>query len=215
MLLAAAVSLVCVAAALVARAPAPTAAEPDLLAAWSERHHGIEPHGLALRWLGGMHALAPRLVRTWPAALTAAGLWCAYAAVVAAAHGQGWAVLGAALLVAGGVFDGLDGAVAALAGRVTRRGAVLDLLADRGADAALHAGLGVRGAPAWLCALAFVLVLAQEASRRGASIVTPGERPTRVILGMLGFVLWPTAAAAAIAALSVAATAQLLRSAQR
>lgn len=128
------------------------------------------------------------LRRVPPDVLSAAGVVVGGGAVVAAVAGApGWAAL---LVVATGVLDGLDGAVAVATGRARPLGAVVDALADRAGDLLL-AGvlLALGGAPAWVAAFAAVVVLheylrarANAAGMPGPGAVTVAERPTRVIL---------------------------------
>jgi CDP-diacylglycerol--glycerol-3-phosphate 3-phosphatidyltransferase len=198
------VPAVLLAAASILRRQAP-AQLPDLsrhLDEWSTLHGGIDPGGNVLirRWLRLIHVLArgPARYGIAPDVLSLWGIWLAGAVVVVASVGGSWLLLGAALVMANGIFDGLDGAVAILSGRVTRRGRVVDAVADRLSDALLVAGLVVVDA-SWLVPLAglcaAVAIGALETTRwlargrRPIGRLTPGERPTRLILAGLGFVV--------------------------
>jgi CDP-diacylglycerol--glycerol-3-phosphate 3-phosphatidyltransferase len=94
------------------------------------------------------------------------------------------------LVVAAGVFDGLDGAVALGTGRARPLGAVVDAVADRVGDLLMVAVLGVLGAPVPVCAALAVLLLlheyvrarAQSVGMAGVGAVTIAERPTRVVI---------------------------------
>lgn len=138
-----------------------------------------------------IHALAalPPIRAVPPDALSAAGVLAAGGAVAAASMGGRWALLAAVLVVAVGVLDGLDGAVAQLRGRVRPLGAVVDAMADRVGDLLLVAVLVVLGTPpSWGAAIAALVLLheylrarAIAAGMPGIGPVTTGERPTRVI----------------------------------
>lgn len=179
-------------------------------AAWEARHPGFTASAPVRRWLALLEPLARRLQRVPPAGLTALGVCCAGGAAASAVADR--RRLGAVLLPVGGLCDGLDGMVASLRGGSTDAGRRLDHAADRVADAALMAGLGALGAPRWLCAAALGAVVAQEAARDGSTRVTPGERPTRILLGMLGFCGAPRVATAGIALVCGGSAVTLARS---
>ena len=61
----------------------------------------------------------------------------------AVAYGYGWIRLGGALLLASGIVDTLDGAVARKTGQVTRFGAFYDSTLDRVGDGATFMGIAV------------------------------------------------------------------------
>jgi phosphatidylglycerophosphate synthase len=163
-----------------------------------------------------------------PDAVTVAGLAAAVAAVGPAAKGGRWPLLAVALVIASGVLDNLDGAVAVLTSRTTRWGFVLDSLCDRISDAAYAAALAVAGAPAALAVTGAALAWLHEYVRARAAvagmpevgIVTVSERPTRVIVTamfLLGAGLFPSsvaawagAGAAALTTLGTVGLAQLL-----
>ncbi|SDQ77865.1 CDP-diacylglycerol--glycerol-3-phosphate 3-phosphatidyltransferase [Quadrisphaera sp. DSM 44207] len=186
-------------------------------------------------WLEGVRRVAEPLVRarTSPDALTAAGLVLALAALWPAAQGGRAALLVPVLLAASALADGLDGAVAVLSGRASRRGAVLDAVADRVADAAGLAVLWLLGAPATPVLVAagagalheYARARAQAEGMAGAGAITVSERPTRVAVAAL-FPLgcglhppvaapWATGGAVAAAVLALAGLAQLLRAVHR
>jgi CDP-diacylglycerol--glycerol-3-phosphate 3-phosphatidyltransferase len=132
------------------------------------------------------------------------------------------------LVVASGLLDNLDGAVAVLSGRTSRWGFVLDSGCDRLADAAYCVALLLAGAPAWAAVTGAGLAWLQEYVRARAAVagmpevgvVTVSERPTRVIVTamfLLGAGLYPAAAqvwaaagAGAWTVLGAAALVQLL-----
>ena len=204
----------------------------EYLDAWAQGHGGYDPRGsrLVRTWLGVIHGLAQPLARAQvsPDLLTATGGILA-AAVVWAAHGGGRWVLAAALMVGlSGLFDSLDGAVAVIAGRTTRWGALLDSLVDRVADACLLVALWVVGAPAWGCLAGWMLLVLLEYARaragalevRDIGTITVGERPTRmIVVGMFLLAVgvlpgsaatWATAGSYVLVVLGVVALVQLL-----
>ncbi|WET76784.1 CDP-alcohol phosphatidyltransferase family protein [Amycolatopsis sp. QT-25] len=137
-----------------------------------------------------MQVLARPVLGVPPDVLTGVGVLCAAAAVPTASAGGWWLWLALVLLVATGVFDGLDGAVALLTGKARPAGAVLDAVADRITELCFTAVLFVLGAPSTWCAglaISFLLheylrVRAQAAGMRGAGAITVAERPTRLIV---------------------------------
>lgn len=160
---------------------------------WTELHLGYDPRGNV--WVHGWLRVAYPVARPLAAAglppdvLTLWGVWLAGAAVVAAAAGQRWPLAAAGLVVASGLLDTLDGAVAALTGRATATGAVLDAVADRAGDVAFLAAVWLAGGPGGLavgCGI-FLGLLEYTRARAGAAgmdeigAVTVGERPVRVI----------------------------------
>ncbi|WP_432487450.1 CDP-alcohol phosphatidyltransferase family protein [Kineococcus sp. SYSU DK018] len=165
----------------------------EYLRRWSRLHGGAAATGLVRAWLSGVHVLARplALARVPPAAVTLAGTaLAASAAWVALVAGPGGApaVAVAVLVVAGGLLDNLDGAVAVLRERTSDRGALLDACCDRVGDAACALVLLGCGAPAWLAALAGGLAQLQEYLRaraqglgaRDVGVVSVAERPVRI-----------------------------------
>lgn len=182
---------------------------------WSGLHGGVDPRAspLVRGWLTLTYRLALPLARAGmsPDLLTVFGLLASMLVVPLAWLGGRWPLLAVLVVVASGLVDNLDGAVAVLTGRATRWGAVLDSLADRISDAAYVVALlglgGFRDRPLLVaCAgAAVVLVLLQEYARAVATargmhdvgVVTVSERPTRVIgaaMFCLGAGLYPSAA---------------------
>jgi phosphatidylglycerophosphate synthase len=167
----------------------PSAAPADLRAQWSALHGEYDAESsVALRsWLATVHAIARPLAQRGvsPNSVTcAAGLFAAGSVFVArrAPACAAIAVLGSVVL------DGVDGAVAIASGRVTDRGAALDSMGDRIADACFGLALWRLGAPRRLSLLAAVSPLAFEQvrarvtdnRRRGVGPITLGDRPARV-----------------------------------
>lgn len=171
-------------------------AREEHLRRWSAAHGGLVASSPLVRgWLEGVRRCADPLARAGvaPSALTLAGLVLAVVVVVPAAAGGRWALAVPVLLAASAVLDGLDGAVAVLADRTSRSGAVLDATADRLADTAGFLALGLLGAPWAVVAAAagtgalheYVRARAQAEGMRGPGRVTVSERPTRVAVAAM------------------------------
>jgi len=179
----------------------------ELAARWSAAHPGHAPDQSPLlrRWLRAMWAVGGPLSRAGipPDALSAAGAGAARFAVLLARRPSRAARLGAvAALLASGVADGLDGAVAIHSrqwdARVAWRGKAVDRAADRVADICWAWTIRECGAPRWAAAGLASAAVAQEAARdllgeRVRGVATASERPTRLICATI-------AAAAAAAA---------------
>ena len=167
---------------------------------WAALHLTEPPAGLVGGWLRGAAAVARPLARAGisPNAVTVAALVMAVAAVPLAAV-DGWVgpAAACAAVVVSGLLDALDGAVAVQSGRTTKVGFLLDSALDRLADAALPASLAIaagEGAEVAVAAVAacwwleYVRARASLAAsgRPFKQVVTPGERPTRIILTAVG-----------------------------
>lgn len=170
---------------------------PDLegyLDRWSSLHDGFDPRQSL--WLRGWLAMTFRVARpiarsgVLPDLLTVWSLWLACAVLPAALAGGRWQILAGSVLVLSGFGDTLDGCVAALTGRATRFGYVLDSVVDRVNDVIYLVAVWMVGGPAVLAIAAGVLGFLQEYTRaraghaglREVGVVTIGERATRVIL---------------------------------
>ena len=186
---------------------------------WAALHRTEAPAGVVGGWLKGAAAVARPLARAGvsPNMVTVAALVMAVAAVPLAAI-DGWTGPAAACVAVtlSGLLDSLDGAVAVQAGRTTRVGFLLDSTLDRLADAALPAALAVVAGGAGEVAVAAVAacwwleyvraraslatcpngVTASASAEPDRQVVTPGERPTRIILTAVGLGLPPLALAA-------------------
>jgi CDP-diacylglycerol--glycerol-3-phosphate 3-phosphatidyltransferase len=187
---------------------------------WAGLHLTEAPTGFVGGWLRASAAVARPLARAGvsPNAVTVAALVAAAAAVPLALV-DGWPGPAAACLAVtvSGLLDSLDGAVAVQAGRATKVGFLLDSALDRLADAAYPAALALVAGPtkstatlavaatavAWY--LEYVRARASLATADGAAtaarpvrqVITPGERPTRIVLTAVGLGL-PALAAAAL-----------------
>jgi phosphatidylglycerophosphate synthase len=178
---------------------------------WAALHATEPPAGFVGGWLKAAAAAARPLARAGvsPNMVTVAALVMALAAVPLAAV-DGWIGPAAACLAVtlSGLLDSLDGAVAVQAGRATRVGFLLDSALDRIADAAFPAALAIvaGGATATRLAVAataacwwleYVRARGSLAGVTGKALITPGERPTRIILTAVGLGL-PMLATAAL-----------------
>jgi CDP-diacylglycerol--glycerol-3-phosphate 3-phosphatidyltransferase len=176
---------------------------------WAALHLTEPPGGFVGGWLRAAGAVARPLARAGvsPNVVTVAALVAAVAAVPLAAV-DGWIGPAAACVAVtvSGLLDSLDGAVAVQAGRTTRVGFLLDSVLDRVADAAFPAALAVAaGGGAWVAAgavaacwwLEYVRARGSLAGVTGKQVITPGERPTRIILTAVGLGL-PFLATAAL-----------------
>ena len=185
---------------------------------WAGLHRTDTPGGFVGGWLRAAGAAARPLARAGisPNAVTVAALVAALAAVPFALV-PGWAGPAAACVavVVSGLLDSLDGAVAVQAGRATEVGFLLDSVLDRLADAAFVAALAIvaggdqapwvavaaGGAAWWLEYVRARGGLASasakpDAAPFGPQVITPGERPTRIVLTAVGLGLPPLALAA-------------------
>ncbi len=201
----------------------------EYLTRWSAAHGGVRATGVVRWWLVLTHSLSLPLARTGVHPNTVTGSAVLLAAVVpaVAAAGGRWYLLAALVVLASGLCDNLDGAVALISGRSSPLGAVLDAVGDRVADAAYVLALAVAGAPTPLCLAAVGLAWLHEylrarAAQAGMSevgVVTVGERPTRVVVTLM-FLLaagvypaaapaWAVAGAAALVATGALGLAQL------
>lgn len=187
--------LVLLIASVISRRPTATGVdESTYLARWSALHGDLDVGRSALvrGWLRLVYRLARPLARggAAPDLLTAWGLVAGGLAVALSDLGGRWPLAAALVVVASGLLDGLDGAVAVLADRVTAFGSVLDSVVDRAVDGLYLLALWRLGAPSGLCVAAGAAVALLEYTRARAGsagmaeigVVTVGERPTRVIL---------------------------------
>ena len=157
---------------------------------WSSLHDGVQPSAVVRGWLRIVRALAAGpVLRIPPDVLSAAGV-LALAAAWAAVAGPWWPAAAVPLIIAAGLLDGLDGAVALRTGRARPLGAVVDAVADRLGDLLLGGVLLALGAAqAWVAAAVILVFLieyvrsrAQAVGMPGVGTVTVAERPTRLIV---------------------------------
>jgi len=204
----------------------------EYLGAWASAH-SFEPErmGTFLRWyLRLPYLLARPLGGVSPDTVTLASLGVALATLPLYAAGAAFPA-GLLVLVAG-LLDQVDGAVAAVHGRATLYGAVLDSTVDRLTDLVLLLGPALwvsGGAARWGLAAAavgtslleYVRARCQACGWTAEQVVTPGERPQRVVAvaatsvlaALVGRWLW-VPAAWGLAALTAASVGVLLRGAR-
>ncbi|MEU7869730.1 CDP-alcohol phosphatidyltransferase family protein [Dactylosporangium sp. NPDC049140] len=202
---------------------------------WSAAHGGYDPRtapALVRGWLRLGHALGVILVRAGvrsPNAVTTLGLLLSAGVPAAAALVPAGAFWAAVLVLCSAFADTIDGVLAVLANRASRRGQVYDSAADRLSEAAWLLAFALLGAPLWLTVLAGGVMWLHEYVRARASVagmtdigtVTIAERPTRILLiifGLLATLLDSRAATVTLAAALVVALVgfvQLLRAVNR
>ena len=174
----------------------------EYTAAWSELHGGFDPAAaspLVRGWVRLAYSGGSLLVRLriGPMAVTGVGLLLGVAVPFAVLPGPGGLVVGGLLVLLASFADGLDGAVAVVAGKVSRLGFVVDSVADRLGEAAWLVAFWLAGAPGWLVVAAgavswlheYVRARATAAGMREIGAVTVGERPTRVSVAVSGLVV--------------------------
>jgi phosphatidylglycerophosphate synthase len=122
------------------------------------------------------------------------------AVLAAVAYASRGPVLGALGLLASGIIDMLDGAVARATGAVTRFGAVYDPVLDRYAEFAVLFGMGFGKLVAWtwvvfsLCGMvmaSYTRARAESAGHLDSCRVGIAERQEKLILLLIGSVLQP------------------------
>lgn len=173
----------------------------DYLREWRALH-GLEPdrmrHGFLDTYLRLPYAIARPLARRGasPDLLTLYGLVVTGGCLPAYLAGGRWPTLGVFAILLGGLCDQLDGCVGILTRRTSAFGAVWDSTIDRLTDALLllgpallvsepvaYWGLAAAGTSGFL--LEYVRARCQAVGYVTAQVVTPAERPTRVVVGAL------------------------------
>lgn len=166
---------------------------------WATLHGGVDPRRArtAVRAFMQVGYAAARVLvrlRVPPAAVTAAGVVFALFTPVLAFFGGAWSGLAAVLVLASGLADLADGAVALLTARTSRLGYLYDALADRLVEVCWLAALKLLGAPGWLVACCLGLAWLHELVRARASgagmvgvgVLTLAEGPTRAVFAAAG-----------------------------
>jgi CDP-diacylglycerol--glycerol-3-phosphate 3-phosphatidyltransferase len=170
--------------------------------AWAALHGGYDPRTGSV-WARGWLRLAYWLARlvvpsgVTPTGVTLIGLLLSAGVPVSAATLGAGAFAAAGLVLVSAVADSLDGAVAVLGGRGSRLGQVYDAVADRLSEACWLTALWLLGAPGWLVAFGgavcwlheYVRARAGVAGMREVGAVTVAERPTRVIVVVIGLLI--------------------------
>jgi archaetidylinositol phosphate synthase len=131
-----------------------------------------------------LNPIARRLAHVSPDALSWAALVSAAFAGTFFLFRGGWALgLGALFVFLNGLFDALDGKVAKMTGKASRRGDFLDHVLDRYADVLMLGGLAIGPyCPVWLGLLAVIGVLLTSYMGTQAQAVGAG-RDYRGVLG--------------------------------
>lgn len=153
-------------------------------ARWSELHGGASITGIVKGWLTISYFLSTPLVRLRisPNALSLMGVVASIFTYTEAHRKYAVAILALALLS-----DGIDGTVAILSGKESKRGAMVDAISDRIGETFWALALYKVGAPAWIVASAWLLAFTQEYARARIAglgdyrvdVVTIAERPVR------------------------------------
>lgn len=156
----------------------------DYFARWSELHGGARVTGIVKGWLTISFALSNPLVRikVSPNALSLLGVIASIFTYTQAHHYYAIAILAISLLS-----DGIDGTVAILSGKASKRGAMVDAICDRIGETFWALALYKLGAPAWIVGTAWVCAFTQEYARARIAglgdyridVVTIAERPVR------------------------------------
>jgi CDP-diacylglycerol--glycerol-3-phosphate 3-phosphatidyltransferase len=178
---------------------------------WAGLHGGVDPRTGSMfveKWLRASYRTGRVLarMRIRASVVTTAGLVCNGLVVYVTAQHRYWPIVAAALVVVSGLLDTLDGAVAVITNRVTRLGYVYDSVADRLGEVAWVVALWLIGAPGWLAVLVGGLAWLHEYIRARATAagmseigaVTLGERPSRIVLIVVGLVLSGVSALVAV-----------------
>ncbi len=156
----------------------------DYFARWSELHGGARISGIVKGWLSISYALSTPLVRlkVSPNSLSLLGVIASIFTYTEANHYYAIAILALSL-----VSDGIDGTVAILSGKASKRGAMVDAICDRIGETFWALALYKLGAPAWIVGVAWVCAFTQEYARARIAglgdyridVVTIAERPVR------------------------------------
>ena len=172
----------------------------DYVKGWSMLHGGYEPGRSRMvdMYLRMVYAIAKPFaaISTSPDLVTLLGLLVGVSVpVISESQTPRMWIFAAVIVVASGVLDGVDGAVAVLSSKASRWGHVADSLVDRLVEVAMLIALHRSGAPAWITLLAGVMTASQEYARARAAgvgltditVVTVSERPTRIIATVMAF----------------------------
>jgi len=151
---------------------------------WSELHGAARITGIVKGWLTISYFLSAPLVRlkVSPNVLSLLGVAASIFTYTEAHRNYAVALLAFAL-----VSDGIDGTVAILSRKESKRGAMVDAICDRIGETFWALAFYKLGAPAWIVATAWLLAFTQEYARARIAglgdyrvdIVTIAERPVR------------------------------------
>jgi CDP-diacylglycerol--glycerol-3-phosphate 3-phosphatidyltransferase len=169
---------------------------------WAALHGGFDPRqaGTAVRgWVRLSYEIGSRLGRLGitPTPVTVVGLLLCALVPIAATRAPSGLFAAAILVLLAAVADSVDGAVAVATDRATRLGYVYDSVADRLGEICWLVAFWVAGAPAPLVFTAGALSWLHEYIRARATAagmteigtVTVGERPSRVSVTVVAFIV--------------------------
>lgn len=165
----------------------------DYLGQWARLHGTQPPHGLVRIWLRIAFVISTPFTRLNPNAITGFGLVLMIAAIYLAASDASNYFLASLLVLFVGIVDSLDGIVAVRTSKISSWGAFLDAVVDRFIDVGIGILLIALGAPVEFAVLAFAIAFVHEYMRakasgigvRGAGVITPAEKPTRIAIGVM------------------------------
>lgn len=162
---------------------------------WSKLHGGAAIKGVVKGWLTISYAVSRPLValKISPNLLSVFGVIAAVFTYSQAQNNYCIAILGVSLLS-----DGLDGTLAILSGKASKRGAMVDAMCDRVSEVFWALAFYKLGAPAWIVGTAFVFAFTQEYARARIAglgdyridIVTIAERPVRASFLAVAFLAY-------------------------
>jgi len=172
---------------------------PGYAGRWAVLHGGFDPRLAsppvrAWMWLAyGLGRLLGKAGAT-PNSVTLAG---ALLCLAVPATARAAPLVAAGLVLAAALADTVDGAVALLTRRTTRLGYVFGAVANRVGEACWLAALWLVGAPGWLVVVAgglawlheYLRARATTAGVAGVTVMTLGERPTRVAAVFIGLAM--------------------------
>jgi CDP-diacylglycerol--glycerol-3-phosphate 3-phosphatidyltransferase len=174
----------------------PTLSWSDYAKRWSKLHGGFDPQTASpfvRGWLFLSYRASRHLARTGigPNTVTVIGLILSVGVPIT---GHTWPLVGALLVLVSALADTADGALALITGRTSRLGRVLDSVADRLSEACWALAMLLLGVPVWLAVAAGGLAWLHEYVRARATVagmhdvgtVTVAERPTRIIVVVVG-----------------------------
>ncbi|RKR87225.1 CDP-diacylglycerol--glycerol-3-phosphate 3-phosphatidyltransferase [Micromonospora pisi] len=170
--------------------------------AWARLHGDFDPRRAApavqgwLRFAYQIGHLLGRL-RVPPTAVTVVGTLFCVVVPITVLREPGGPFIAAGFVLLAAVADSVDGAVAVVTGRTSRLGYVYDSVADRVGEVAWLIAFWLLGAPGALVVAAgalswlheYVRARSVSAGMREIGAVTVGERPSRVLVALIGLLV--------------------------
>jgi phosphatidylglycerophosphate synthase len=166
---------------------------------WTRLHGGVDPRRArptVRSWLyfGYLTARFLARMRIRPGAVTVVGLLASVLVPVFAVRGPTALLLAALMVMVAAVADTADGALAVITDHTTRLGYVYDSVVDRLGELIWLVAFWLIGVPAYAVVIAGTLTWMHEYVRSRANAAgmteiggsTLGERPTRVVLAIVG-----------------------------